>query len=163
LLKTAWGALNRADLRIAHCPPAKKVHPAHIIADYRRQDFAISSDCSKSVCSSLPAALNDPGTDARFCNFPGGYVQSLFSRYAPDLSQEWLGDEVFDTIHPTGGVVPQYRRGWHKQESDVPGCSRPRSFQKLAAIEAGHFVIAEDGVGRIVDHFKQGHPRRWQL
>jgi len=36
------------------------------------------------------------------------------------------------------------------------GFAAAKFFEKLAAIETGHLVIAKNDVGRIVNHFQQG-------
>ena len=45
----------------------------------------------------------------------------------------------------------------HEEKRNVASLfAAAKFFEKLAAVETGHFVVAENGVGRLVDDFQKG-------
>ena len=67
-----------------------------------------------------------------------------------------LGDEIFDAVDERTQTFFDVGAAGHEKKRNVArGFASAQFFKELAAIEAGHFVIAEDHVGRLVDDFEQ--------
>jgi hypothetical protein len=83
-------------------------------------------------------------------------IDNFFGHANQILGQKWLGDEIFDAIHHWTKLLLDISAAGHEQERYVArGFASAKLFEKLAAIEAGHLVIAKDDVGWLVNHFQQ--------
>src|SRR5467141_3579856 len=70
--------------------------------------------------------------------------------------QKWLGDEILDAIHQRPQAFLDVRPAGHEQKWNVPRrLPRAQFFEELPAVQAGHFVIAENHIGRCVDDLQQ--------
>jgi hypothetical protein len=73
------------------------------------------------------------------------------------LEDEGLGDEIFDAVGERAKFFFDLGAAGHEEKRDVAGLFSPAQFfEELAPIETGHFVIAENGVGRLVNDFQKG-------
>ena len=71
------------------------------------------------------------------------------------FDQERLGDEIFNAVHHGAQFFLDVGAARHEKKRDVArGFAAAKLFEELAAIEAGHLVIAKDDVGGFVDHFQ---------
>ena len=76
-----------------------------------------------------------------------------FLREADEVfHQKRLGDEVFDAVHHGAELFFDVAAAGHEEKRNVlRGFAGAEFFIELTAIEAGHFVIAEDDVGGFVE------------
>ncbi len=73
------------------------------------------------------------------------------------LDQERLGDKLFHAVHQRPEALLDVRAARHEQKRNVPRrFSRAQLLKKPAPVESRHFVIAQDHIRRIIDHFEQG-------
>jgi hypothetical protein len=103
------------------------------------------------------AALDDAGArglllqlfeEKSIDNFLGG----------PDeiFNEEGFGDEVLGTVHERAKAFFNVTAAGHEKKWNVAGgFAGTKLFKELAAIEAGHFVVAKYDVGRLVDNFEE--------
>src|SRR5262249_19219280 len=72
------------------------------------------------------------------------------------FDQKRFGDEVFYAVHEGTKTLFDVRTAGHEQKWNVARLfSAAQLFKELAAVKAGHFVVAKNGVRRFVDDFKQ--------
>ena len=72
------------------------------------------------------------------------------------LGEKGFGDEVFDAIHQRAQLFLDVGAAGHEQERNVArGFASAQLVEELPPIEAGHFVVAEDHVGGVVNHTEE--------
>src|SRR6202030_1687995 len=106
----------------------------------------------------LQAALDDARTGASGLEFfEMQAIDDLFCDAHEVFDEKRLGDEIFDAVNQRAQAFFNVGAAGHKQKWNVVrALASAKLFKKLAAVEAGHFVIAEDGVGRLVNYFEKG-------
>ena len=73
------------------------------------------------------------------------------------MTRKRLGDEIFDAVDERAEALFDVGAAGHEEKRNVAGgLAAAQFFEELAAVEARHFVIAEDEVGRLVDDFEEG-------
>ena len=103
------------------------------------------------------AALNYAGARRALLQFFEVQAIDDFFRDADQIFHEkWLDDEFFDAVDQRTQALFDICAACHKKKRNMTRfVAATEFFKKLAAVEARHFVVAEDDVGRLVDHFKQ--------
>src|SRR6266850_2606559 len=83
-------------------------------------------------------------------------VDNFFRDAHQVLHQKWLGDKILDAVHQRPQPFFDIRPAGHKQEWDVLGRLAPAQlFEKLPPVQPRHLVVAEDDVGRVINHLEQ--------
>src|SRR5207247_2054410 len=83
-------------------------------------------------------------------------VHNFFGDADKIPQKEWLGDEIFDTIHQRTKAFFDIGAASHEEKWDVASLfAAAKLFKKLAAVESGHLVITKNGVRRVIDDFQQ--------
>src|ERR1700730_2408598 len=70
--------------------------------------------------------------------------------------EEWLGSEIFHTVDQGAKTFFNVRAAGHEEERDLAGgFAAAEFFEQLAAVEAGHLVIAENNVWEFVNDLQE--------
>ena len=72
-------------------------------------------------------------------------VDDFFGDADEVFDEERLGDEIFDAVDQRAEALFDVGATGHEEKGNVAGgLAAAQFFEELAAIEAGHFVVAED-------------------
>ena len=105
----------------------------------------------------LQPALNDARTRSALLQFfQVDAVDDFFRDAHKIFQQERFRDEVFDAIHQGTKAFFNVAPAGHEEKRNVPRLlAAPKFFKQLASIKAGHLVVAQNRIRRLVDHFEQ--------